>query len=102
MNKENYKNYADVKNQIKELENKAKEIEVIILDEMKSQEIDSVKSDFGTFSLTKRKTWKYTDEVLKLSDVVKQQKEKEETEGIATFEEKVGLLFRAKTNQNEN
>jgi len=94
INKELFKEYADLKIQIKSLEEKSKELEPKVLEQMQVEEVEQVKSDFGTFSITKRKSWKYSENVKMAEDAVKAQKSLEEKEGIATFEEKQGLMFK--------
>ena len=96
MNKENYKLYAELEQQKKDIEEKQKKIKEEIVSEMIEQQADTIKADFGTFSLTKRKTWKYSDTVEKLNEQVKTQKKLEEENGTATFEENQSLMFRAK------
>lgn len=94
MNKELFKQYAVIKVQIKELEEKSKEIEKEVMNEMQTQEIEQVKSDFGTFSITKRKVWKYSNDTKTIEEGLKRIKKIEEEDGTATFEEKIGLMFR--------
>jgi len=94
MEKETFKQYASIKNQIKELTAEAKELEPELTAEITKAGIDVVKTEFGTFSITKRKTWTYSGDVTELEDKVKIQKKEEEEKGVATFEEKTGLMFR--------
>ncbi len=69
MNKELLKEYAETKNQIKELTSKAKEMEVEVLAEVvsttKELEMDNLKTDYGTFSLTERKSYTYSEDYTK-------------------------------------
>jgi hypothetical protein len=96
MNKELFIKYAEVKNKIKQLTDEAKKIEEGVTAEMIKAEVDQVKSEVGTFSFTTRKTWKYSPVVEELKIQLKVTQEKEETDGIATFEEKKSLTFRTK------
>lgn len=96
MNKELFKNYADIKNQIKDLTAKSKEIEKSVVEEMNNQEVEEVKSDFGTFYFTTRKTWEYSEDIKILEEGMKKNKKMEEENGTAKFEEKKSLTFRGK------
>ena len=96
MNKEIFKNYADIKNQIKELTEQAKQIEISVVEEMQKEEVEEVKSDFGTFFFTKRKTWKYPKAITEAENNIKIAKKEAEENGDATFEEKQSLTFRGK------
>lgn len=94
MNKELFKEYADIKNQIKDLTTKSKEIEILVTKEMNKEEVEQVRSDFGTFYFISRKTWKYPKRILEMEINLKEEKKKVEEEGKATFEEKKSLAFR--------
>ncbi len=96
MNKELFKNYADIKNQIKDLTAKAKEIEKFVSGEMVKEDVEEVKSDFGTFYFTTRKTWEYSKDIKILEEGMKKNKEMEQENGTAKFEEKKSLTFRSK------
>lgn len=96
MDKENYKLYAELEEQKKEIEEKQSRIKSEILEEMISQQSETVKADFGTFSLMRRKTWKYSPAVDELGARVKELKKTEEESGLATFEESTVLTFRSK------
>ena len=94
MNKELFKNYADIKNQIKELTVKAKEMEGVVTEEMNKNNVEEVKSDFGTFFFKTLKKWAYSEEVRDKEVEVKELKKKEEETNIAKFEESKSLSFR--------
>lgn len=96
MNKELFKNYADIKNQIKDLTAKSKEIEKLVSEEMVKGDVEEVKSDFGTFYFTARKTWDYPSYVREAETKFKDEKKKSEENGDAKFEEKKSLTFRSK------
>lgn len=98
MNKEIFKQYADIKNEIKSLSEKAEEIEKQVSEEMMKEEVEEVKSDFGTFFFTARKTWTYPDYVKIAEDATKAAKKQAETNGDAKFIEKKSLTYRSKTN----
>jgi predicted phage-related endonuclease len=89
-----YEKYADVKKQIKELTNQAKELENEIKEEMKIHELDKIKSDWGTFSLSVRKTWTYSPAVDEIKKNLKEMQFEETENGKATCNEKEVLTFR--------
>ena len=99
MTKENFQQYADLENQVKELKEKQESIKSNIMQEMETENTDKVQVDLiGTFSITKRVTYKFTPEVeQKIADgktVIK----KIEMEGRETAEaiESESLRFQAK------
>ena len=87
------KEYADIKNTIKELSQKAKEIESTILFGMQQQEMKSFKSNYGTFSLVGRKMWQYTEAITELELELKSKKTEEEETGKARSLESISLRF---------
>ncbi len=70
MNKELFKKYADIKNQIKELTAEAHTIEKEVVSEMNTQDVKEVKSDFGTFYFSTRKSWTYSELVIEVETTV--------------------------------
>ena len=86
MNKQLFEKYAGLKSQEKEVKAAIVELGAEIKGEIEGAGVDKVSSDFGTFSLEGRKTWKYSDAVVKLQ-------EKEKAEGTATFTESTNLRF---------
>ena len=96
MNVEKIKEYEAVKLQIKELTDKAKELEPVVTEALESIEEDQIETDNGKFYFTTRKTWKYTDAVKEKESEVKTLKKEEEESGKAECEEKKSLTYRAK------
>lgn len=94
MNKELFREYAEVKGQIKLLSEKAKELEEKVSEEMRSNEAEKVESDFGKFFFVTRKKWTYSENVKLAEDNVKDLKKKEESSGEAMCEEVKSLTFR--------
>lgn len=97
MKKELYKEYGELDLQIKKLQDRQKAIKSELEEDMKSQEVDKVQAEFGTFFLVTRKTWKYSDEVKAKETEVKVLKKTEEETGKAESTESTSLSFRAKT-----
>ena len=115
MKKELFTKYAQIKSDIKRLTSEAKELEPLVLEDMIKAEAERVRSDMGLFSITKSLTWKFSDAVTDIEEILNEElattiklleesqaekkkfieatKEKEREDGIATFTEKVGLRF---------
>lgn len=63
---------------------------------MTSNELDKVNSDFGTFSLSKRSTWVYSELVKEMEISIKETKSEEQNNGNATKKEADVLTFRTR------
>lgn len=94
MNKEQFQEYAHIKNQIKDLTAEAKELEPQLREAMVEAGADKVKTEFGSFIITNRKSWTYSDAVKEAEAKVKELKAKEEANGTAKAEEKESLMFK--------
>lgn len=85
MNK--YKLYADLKAQIKQLSEQAKEIEQEIFAEVSSIAGSKLETEHATFSVMHRPKWKYSDELMDKEAMaklkIKQLKAQEERDGKA-------------------
>lgn len=88
-----YEIYAVLTAQIKELTERKAAINEMILRELSDNEEEKVETPVGKFTVTKLKTWSYTDKVKKLEEEYKAQKAKEESTGDAIFVEKPSLRF---------
>jgi len=99
MNKEVFERYAAVKNKIKELTEEAKVIEGEVGAEMEKEDMKSLKSPIGTFSIILRKRWEYSPAVGLLEEKTKTLKKQEEKDGTAAATESTGLMFRARKEQ---
>lgn len=89
-----YLQYAKVKNMIKVLVERSDELSGLILEEMLANKEEKKKFEFASFTVGKRKSYEYTEEVKKLEDSVKSQKAKEVEEGLATVKETNYLLMK--------
>lgn len=96
MKKELFREYATIKNKIKLLTEEAKSIETEVKGEMIKEDVEQVKSDFGTFSIVSRKSWTYSPKVIELEASLKKIKEVEVEEGVATSKISTSLMFRNK------
>ena len=94
MQEEGYKRYAEIKNQIKELGQEARDIEESVLGDMTDKGLKQVKSDAGTFSLMKRTYWEYSGNINVLELKVKEAKKEEVESGKAESKESTSLMFR--------
>jgi len=90
------KNYADLKIKIKELDLVAKEMNEEVLGIMNKEEMEEVEIDgVGKLSIGSRRTWKYTPALNTMKDQLKDRQQEEEQTGVALYEEKHYLLFKA-------
>lgn len=96
MNKELYQKYADLKNQLSKLEEEAEIVKVSIMEDMKEAEVEKVEAEYGSFTITSRKNWAYTDKVKGLETTLKATKKEEEEKGLATASITNSLLFKSK------
>lgn len=88
-----YDEYAILDAQIKELENKKDSLRSLILKDMVESGEESVETAVGKFSVTRLKTWTYSQKITELSEKLKAEKAKEESTGDATYTEKESLRF---------
>ena len=96
MTKASFDRYADIKTQIKALEEEAETLKPQILAEMHEAGSDKVEHEFGNFVITKKKTWQFSDRYDSMKDVLKQLESDEKADGTATFEEMEILMFKEK------
>jgi len=84
MNKEMLKEYAELCQQIKELEQKKKAIQPLVLAHMQEVGVEKIQSPFGTFSINERTSYTYSEEVLMIQEELQFAKKEEEENGKAT------------------
>lgn len=96
MNKENLNRYAELKAQAKAIESEIEDLKPGILADMKAAEADKVDHEAGSFVITKKKSWKFSDKVDAMKDAVKNLEADEKADGTATFEETEILMFKEK------
>ena len=89
-----YEQYAMMKNATKVLDERIEELSEMIIGEMETIGVVKQVFDYGTFTQSERKTWKYSEQVELLNAKLKETKKKEEENETATFEIKKSLLFR--------
>ena len=93
MNKEIYQQYAKIKNQIKALEAEAKELEPQIVEDMGEEK--SISTTIGSFYITKRKSWTYSQALNELASGLRIKQIMEQSNGTAKSKESQSLIFKA-------
>lgn len=93
MIEQTYEEYAVLNAQIKELTEKKNVLRDNILEDFVANGSDGAVTSIGKFTVTKLKTWTYTDETAQMVEDLKAVKAGEESTGEATFEEKPSLRF---------
>lgn len=96
MDKSKLEAYASLKVQIAELEEEAKKLNPEIVAMMQSEEADKINTEYGSFTLEKKRTYTFSDAVeLKRVDL-KEMEAKEKADGTASYEENAILKFTKK------
>lgn len=90
-----YKDYAEVKFQIKLLEEQKNLLQKDILEDLHKDGVDKFEGEIGKFTICSKKSWKYSKKITKLEDDLKIKKTEEQEKGIAKVEESEYLLFKA-------
>jgi hypothetical protein len=88
-----YEQYAVLDSKIKALTLEKDSFKDQILEDLVETETPSVNTSFGKFTVSKLKSWKYTEAVEEKTEELKALKAKEESTGDATYEEKPSLRF---------
>lgn len=87
--------YAEIKAKIKELEEKAEEISLTIQQQITDSGSDKIDAaGIGTFTVAKRKAWKYSETILRMAEDLANTKKTEQADGTATYEEDPYLVFK--------
>ena len=88
-----YEKYAVLDAKIKALTAEKDEVKEQILDDLESTETPTTTTTVGKFTISKLKSWTYTEAVEEKAEELKALKAKEESTGDATYEEKPSLRF---------
>lgn len=92
-----YKKYIDLKGQIAVLEEELKGIGEELKQDILDNGSETVETQYGSFYITRRKKWQYSEAVAVLEDSLKKTKKDEEVEGTAkVIDESVSLTFRGR------
>ena len=95
MNKALFTEYAELKMQIAELEAKCDALKPELL--MQIPEDAKIDAGVGVFSLSSRKTWRYSQETTDLEKEVKERKKEEEQTGVAeSVDGEMFVVFKAR------
>lgn len=101
LKKELFEQYAALKVKEKEVAAEIKALQPALMAEIDQTEEKKVEAEFGLFSITSRRTYKYSDAVAKAEEKVDKLKEKEMAEGVATFTESKSVRFEVPKNKDE-
>jgi hypothetical protein len=82
-----YSEYATLEAEIGALELKKEQLRPHIIKMMLEDGVEKLDIGVGKFSVNKRKTWTYPDEVIEIGEKFKAAKAKAESTGDAEFEE---------------
>lgn len=94
--KELLQSYAQIKSEIKLLEAKAERLNPLVLDLMKTTDVEEISlGDIGKLSLGARRTWKYSEKTIGMEKELKTIKKTEEQTGLADYSEKHYVIFKA-------
>ena len=88
-----YEEYAIIEAKIKALKATQTEMRVKILEDMVNSKEKKIVTPVGSFSVSQRKTWTYTDKVTETEEKLKALMAKEESTGDATYVEAPSLKF---------
>jgi regulator of sigma D len=89
-----FKEYADIKTQIRFLEERESIIKEAIMAELQGAKMDKAETVWGKFTIGTKKNYTYTDKVKSLEDKVKIAKMEEVEKGVAEVQETKYLLFK--------
>lgn len=93
MSEKEYEQYAILDAKIKALTAEKDSLRDIILENLVTVGAPSIETTVGKFTVSKLKSWKYTEAVEEKTEELKALKAKEESIGVATYEEKPSLRF---------
>lgn len=94
MNHEIFQTLASLEAEKKALEAQIAIVRSQVQEELTNNELDRLEAEYGTFYLSKRKKWTYTDKVTTKEKALKALKKKEEESGVAQVEEVTSLNYR--------
>jgi hypothetical protein len=95
MQKELLGSYAILEEKLKLLEQEKQDLRIRILEDLKKNNLDKIESGFGSFTVAKKTSWRYSDKISSLEDKVKIAKDKEQKKGIAESIISEYLLFKS-------
>lgn len=93
-----YKDYADIKVQIKYLEAKADEIKENMIKELLTMPDNRVENEYGRFAIGRRNNWTYSPKLESLKADVKSKEIDEQEKGIAKVKVTEFITFKEVAN----
>ncbi|MGV8131604.1 MAG: hypothetical protein ACP5N7_05900 [Candidatus Pacearchaeota archaeon] len=78
-----YKEYADIKLQMKYLESKADELKVKMIQELRTIDGEKVENEYGKFSIGRRNNWTYSTKLEAKKQDIKVMEIEEQEKGVA-------------------
>jgi polyribonucleotide nucleotidyltransferase len=103
MNKDLLQQYASLKSQEKSIAEQIHQLGPQIVEMIQAEGADKIDAkDLGTFSLAKRKTWKFSTSVQQAEQELEELKIEEKATGKATATEKPYLLFKPEVEELTN
>lgn len=101
MNKALFEQYAELEKRKREIEAQQLEIKPMLLSDMQNNDVKTVKSDFGRFTLSEGGTWQFSAAVEQLKQQLEEKKTEEKQKKIAVKIPKPTIIFTpTKTNGN--
>ncbi len=100
MQKELLSEYVVLEAKFKALEDEKRALREKILVNLKENDLTKVDSEYGSFTVCTKTSWKYSEKVKTLEEKVKIAKDKEQKKGIAESSTSEYLLF--KENKNDD
>lgn len=92
------KTYADLKAQAKALDAEIEATEGKVLKYLEAEGVDTLKEEYGTFSVVNRKKWIYSaalqEKEKEYKTIIKSKQNDEQSSGEANYEESKGLSYR--------
>lgn len=93
MSNKAFKRYAEIKAQMKVLEEEGKKISESLVADLVEAGTKQIKNTFGTFSLIERKVWTYSNHVKKLKERLQYQESLEQLNKVATFTTNKSIMY---------
>lgn len=91
--------YAEIKKDIKELEEQAKTLNLLVLEALQENSLEEVELDTGKITLASRRTWKYPSFIKEKIKEIKDIKKEAEQTGSADYTEKHYIVFSEKKHE---
>ena len=92
-----YKEYADLKLQLRILEAKEAQLKLAILSDLHKQKVDKIEGDYGKFTICQKKRWTYSRKLQKFEEDIKIQKIEEQESGKAKSEDSEYVMYKPLT-----